>query len=187
MNQTTYSAKASASRAAKKAHGDDWATICKVVAVGDRFAIEVLRIHDDSEATRMQMVEELKAGIEAINKPAVKAKPKATVTVLVPLAANPNATGPTKSVGRPISELQVKVRRRLVEYIRKQGAGNFGVKEATKTLKLKKMHVSNAFRWCEHQGYIERLGFKPTAEKRPGRKDVMYKTVSLPVPVAEAA
>lgn len=184
---TTYTAKASATRAAKKAHGDNWAEVCKVVPVGDRFAIEMLRVHDDSEATRLQMVEELKAGIAAINKPA--AKPKATVTALVPVSNNPNTTGPasTKSAGRPISELQVKVRRRLVEYIRKQGAGNFGVKEATKALKLKKMHVSNAFRWCEHQGYIERLGFKQTAEKRPGRKEVMYKTVTLPVPVAEAA
>lgn len=182
---TTYTAKASATRAAKKAHGDNWAEVCKIVPVGDRFAIEVLRVHDDSEAARLQMVEELKAGLAAINKPA--AKPKATVTALVPLAGNPNPTGPTKSAGRPISELQVKVRRRLVEYIRKQGAGNFGVKEATKALKLKKMHVSNAFRWCEHQGYIERLGYKQTAEKRPGRKEVMYKTVTLPVPVAEAA
>lgn len=179
---TTYAAKASANRAAKKAHGDDWATICKVVPVGDRFAIEVLRIHDDSEATRLQMVEELKAGLAAIAKP-TPAK-KATVTALVPVSANTNDTGPTKSAGRPISADQVKVRRRLVEYIRKQGGAEFGVKAATKALKLKRMHVSNAFRWCEHQGYIARGGYKE--EKRAGRKEVLYKAVALP-PVAEAA
>lgn len=180
---TTYAAKASANRAAKKAHGDDWATICKVVPVGDRFAIEVLRVHDDSEATRLQMVAELKAGIEAINAKPAATKPKATVTALVPVSANPNTTGPTKSAGRPISADQVKVRRRLVEYIRKQGGAEFGVKAATKALKLKRMHVSNAFRWCEHQGYIARGGYKE--EKRAGRKEVLYKAVALPV--AEAA
>lgn len=185
---TTYSARSTANRAAKTTYGDNWAEICKVVPVGDRFEIQSLCTHSTTEATALlQTIADLKAGLDWISKPTIKRKPK--VTALVSVSANPNTTGPasTKSAGRPISELQVKVRRRLVEYIRKQGAGNFGVKEATKALKLKKMHVSNAFRWCEHQGYIERLGYKQTAEKRPGRKEVLYKTVTLPVPVAEAA
>ena len=183
---TTYKEKSSANRAAKKQHGDNWASVCKVVAVGERFAIEMLQI--ETEAAKV--VEELKAGLQILKG----TKKASNVRQLVPVSGDkagvkviniaPTA-GETRSAGRPISADQIKVRRRLVEFMRKQGAGQFTVKQATKALKLKRMHVSNAMRWAETSKLVQRLGYEPN--KRPGRKDVLFTVIALPEPVAESA
>ena len=183
---TTYKEKSSANRAAKKAHGDNWAEVCKVVPVGERFAIELLKL--ETEAAKV--VEELKAGLEILKG----SKKTNNVRQLVPVAGGnakskvinlaPTA-GENRSAGRPISTDQIKVRRRLVEFMRKQNTGQFTVKQATKALKLKRMHVSNAMRWAELSGLVKRLGYETC--KRPGRKDVLFTVLALPEPVAEAA
>lgn len=121
------------------------------------------------------LVAELKARTDALQT-GMKAPAKALVAV----ASKPKAQTPAKAAapvekskgGRPISDDQVKTRRRLADWISKQ-TGIFTVKGAVKALRLKKMHVSNGFRWAEQTGLIERVDYK--VEKRPGRREVNYK------------
>lgn len=170
MTTTTYKAKSSATRAAKKLHGDNWAEACKIVPVADGFTIETLRIHDDSEATRLKMVEELTAGLKALNEPAK----------VVNAATAVQATGGTKSLGgRPISANQTKTRRMLVTFINAQNGQEFTVKQARKKLKMKLMHVSNAMRWAESTGIVSRMGYKVDDVKRPGRRELIFKAVAV--------
>jgi hypothetical protein len=166
---TTYKAKSSAVRAAKKLHGDNWAEMCNIVPGVDGFTVETLRIHDDSEATRLKMVEELTAGLKALD--AVE-----TPVKVVELTQ----TGNTKSLGgRPISANQTKTRRSLVTFINAQNGQEFTVKQARKKLKMKLMHVSNAMRWAESTGLVVRMGYKVDEVKRPGRRELIFKAVAV--------
>lgn len=187
---TTYAAKTSATRAAKKAHGDNWAEVCKVVMVGDRFEIKMLQVESDPA----KVLEQLQAGLNVLQ--AGKPKKASNIRQLVPLSGDKSKAtvinmtptlGENRSAGRPISPDQIKVRRRLVEFMRKQGDGQFTVKDATKTLKLKRMHVSNAMRWAKNSGLVKSVGFKPNENSRAGRKDLLFVVVALPAPEAEAA
>lgn len=175
---TTYKAKSSAIRAAKKLHGDNWAEACKIVAVADGFSVETLRIHDNNEDTRLKMVEELKAGLAKLNKPTK------VVTAAMPVKGPVNATAPatdarnTKSAGgRPIDPTQAKTRRSLVTFIAAQNGNQFTVKQVRAKLKQKLQHVSNAMRWAEHNNLVARIGYKE--DKRPGRRELIFKAVAV--------
>ncbi|UOL48837.1 hypothetical protein [Pseudomonas phage Astolliot] len=129
-----YKLKSSASRAAKRIHGDNWAETHVIIQTGETFGIS----------------------------------PKVVVEVA---EKNPR--------GRPISESQVKVRRRVVSFIRGQGDQGFTVKAVTKALKLKRMHVSNAMRWAENSLIVKRIGVAPN-NGRVGPRDVIFSVNQLP-------
>ncbi|MNC41404.1 hypothetical protein D3C75_901710 [compost metagenome] len=164
----TYKAKSSAIRAAKKLHGDNWADKCEIVSIDGVFTVKTLAIHDDSEATRLKQIEDLTARLAALNTPAtVKAEPKPRDN--------------TKSLGgRPIDPQQAKTRRSLVSFINAQNGQVFTVKQAKAKLKQKLQHVSNAMRWAETTGLVERVGYKTEAVKRPGRRELEFKAKAQP-------
>lgn len=137
--------------------------------------VEVAPVAEQKAPVVGDLVAELKASTQALQS-GLKAPAKALMSV----ASKPAAQTPAKAAtpvekakgGRPISDEQVKARRRLTDWIAKQ-TGIFTVKGAVKALKLKKMHISNGFRWAEQTGLIERVDYK--IEKRPGRREVNYK------------
>jgi hypothetical protein len=170
----TYKAKSSAVRAAKKLHGENYAEKCSIVAVDGGFMVQDLNapatpapsllIDDNSDKTRLQQIEDLTARLAALN-----AKPA------------PKPRDPSKSLGgRPIDPQQAKTRRSLVSFINAQGGKAFTVKQAKAKLKQKLQHVSNAMRWAEATGLVERIGYKAEAVKRPGRRELEFKAKAQP-------
>jgi hypothetical protein len=80
-----------------------------------------------------------------------------------------------RGVGRPISSEAAKVRRRVVgAFVKLAAAGEIEVtvKATAKTVKLKKVTVSNTIRWAESEGILTRIGYK--LKSGPGRKEVFY-------------
>lgn len=155
-----YSAKSSAVRAAKKLHGDNWADLCKIVpAVGGGFEIQnnpTTAIESDIQT----VAEKLKANLAALTPATPKAKPDNT-----------------KSVGgRPISPVQVKTRRSLVTYLNSLNGAQFTVKQARAKIKQKMQHISNAVRWAESTGLVERIDYLEN-KGRPGRRELIFKPV----------
>lgn len=128
------------------------------------------------------LVAELKASTQALQT-GLKAPAKA----LMPVASKPAAQTPAKAAapvekkkgGRPISDDQIKARRRLEDWVNKQ-TGKFTVKEATKALKIKKMHISNAMRWLEQNNKVDRVEYK--IEKRQGRRELYFKAAGVVLP-----
>lgn len=107
---------------------------------------------------------------------------KATVETLVPVAAPVNAKAPVQvkskkhAGGRPPSEAQLKIRRRVVAWIAK-AEGKYTVRMCATALKLNKIHVMNALRWCEETaGLIKSPGYADQNGK-PGRPSKEYFTL----------
>lgn len=94
-----------------------------------------------------------------------------SIMATVPVAGEPAKRGR----GRPISSEAVKVRRRVVgAFVKLVAAGEIEVtvKATAKTVKLKKVTVSNTIRWAESEGILTRIGYK--LKSGPGRKEVFY-------------
>lgn len=107
----------------------------------------------------------------AAAKPDVVTVPPVVVPDPVPVAATPAKRG----VGRPISSEAAKVRRRVVgAFVKLAASGEIEVtvKATAKTVKLKKVTVSNTIRWAEAEGILTRVGYK--LKSGPGRKEVFY-------------
>lgn len=157
-----YTAKSSAVRAAKKLHGDNWETLCKIVpAVGGGFEIQNNPV-TAIEANIQDAAEKLKASLAALTPATPKAKAEPTQN---------------KSVGgRPISPVQVKTRRSLVTFIESLKGAQFTVKQARAKIKQKMQHISNAVRWAESSGLIERIDYLEN-KGRPGRRELIFKPV----------
>jgi cell pole-organizing protein PopZ len=119
-----------------------------------------------------------KADAKAPAKTKGKTKVETPVEAKAPEAVEPKKAaltvveGSGKGPGRPISEAQVKVRRRVQAFIEKQ-TGQFTVKQVAKALKMSRMHVSNALRWCDHQKMVKKAGYKDN-EGRAGRKELLF-------------
>lgn len=135
------------------------------------------------EATATKAKPKAKAATKAKPATATKAKapakPKAKketpVATPEPETKKPELSvveGTGKGPGRPISEKQVKVRRRVQAFLEKQ-TGHFTVKEVSKALRESRMHVSNALRWADHQKMVKKDGYKDN-QGRAGRKELLF-------------
>lgn len=110
-------------------------------------------------------------------------KLKTTVAAVVPVKAPANATAPVQNKqkqkhagGRPPSEAQLKIRRRVLAWIAKT-TGTYTPKQCASALKANKVHVMNALRWAdETAGLIKLLGYADQ-NGRPGRPSRLYETL----------